>query len=321
MSHQVEQMFYVGDVPWHGLGVKLDEPPTIEEALESGGLNWRVDRKPLVIQGTDQLVNHYATVRATDEKVLGVVGNTYRVLQNEQAFSWFQPYLDSGEVTLHTAGSLREGRHVWILAQVKGDPIEIVKNDEILQFILLSNSHDGTASIRAGFTGIRVVCANTIAAAHTSAASRLLKVRHSEQAVVALDKIRESMDLARREFSTTAAGMRQMARLGVSVATLKQYVREVFEPKASIAKLGSEVEMSNSTLDRLCDRVIPLFEAGRGNDLPGVKGTMWGAYNAVTELLTWERGRSSDTRLENLWFGAAANLNQRAYEVAVKMAA
>lgn len=320
MSHEVENMFYVGEVPWHGLGVKLEEPPTIEEALKIGGLDWRVDRKPLVIQGTDQLVSHYATVRSTDQSVLGVVGNTYSVLQNEDAFQWFQPLVDSGDATLHTAGSLRNGRHVWILAQITRDPIEIVPGDEILQFILLSNSHDGSAAIRAGFTGIRVVCANTVAAAHTSSRSQLLKVRHSNQAVMALDKIRKSMDLARREFSATAEGMRQMARYGVTVETLKKYVREVFQPKLSLGTVDG-VEQTNATLNRLCERVIPLFEAGRGNNLPGVKDTMWGAYNAVTELLTWERGRSADTRLENLWFGPAANLNQRAYDVAVQMAA
>jgi phage/plasmid-like protein (TIGR03299 family) len=312
MAHEVEQMLYVGEVPWHGLGVKLETPPTIEEALEYSGLNWTVERKPLVIQGSDVQVPSYATVRSTDSKYLGTVGTGYRVLQNAKAFEWFQPYLDSGEVELHTAGSLRGGRHVWILAKVKNDPIEIIPGDEVLQFILVSNSHDGSASIRAGFTGVRVVCANTIAAAHSSSASKLLRIRHSEQAEIALDKVRESLDIGRREFRSTVSGMRAMAAVGVSVGDLKRYVREVFKP---------EVLEDDASLDRLCERVIPLFESGRGANLNGVKGTLWGAYNAVTELLTWERGRSNDTRMENVWFGQSAALAQRAYNVALKMAA
>jgi phage/plasmid-like protein (TIGR03299 family) len=313
MAHEVEQMLYVGEVPWHGLGVKLDTPPTIEEALEYSGLNWTVERKPLVIQGSNVPVKAFATVRASDDQVLGVVGTGYRVLQNSKAFEWFQPYLDSGEVELHTAGSLRGGRHVWVLAKVKNDPIEIIPGDEVLQFILVSNSHDGSASIRAGFTGVRVVCANTIAAAHSSAASKLLRIRHSDQAEIALDKVRESLDIGRREFHSTVEGMRTMAGAGVSVADLKRYVQEVFKPEVSLE--------DNSSLDRLCERVIPLFESGRGANLNGVKGTMWGAYNAVTELLTWERGRSNDTRMENVWFGQSAALAQRAYNVALQMAA
>lgn len=321
MSHEVEQMFYVGEVPWHGLGIKLEESPSIEDAIVYAGLNWQVERRQCSYKGNDGesvLIPTYATVRGSDGKHLGTVGNTYRVLQNDKAFQWFQPYLDSGEVELHTAGSLREGRHVWVLAQVKHDPIEIVPGDEILQFILLSNSHDGSASIRAGFTGIRVVCANTVAAAHNAASSKLMRIRHSESAHLALDKVRESLDIGRREFRATAEGMRQMARHGVRVEDLKRYVREVFAPKVT---LDTEDELTNSALENICDRVVPLFEAGRGAGLPGVKGTVWGAYNAVTELLTWERGRTKDTRLENLWFGQATGVAQRAYNVALKMAA
>lgn len=318
MSHEVEQMLYVGQVPWHGLGVKLETPPTIEEALEYAGLNWTVERKPLVIQGSDILVPNYATVRSTDSKVLGVVGKDYRVLQNSKAFEWFQKFLDSGEVELDTAGSLREGRHVWILARVKHDPIEIVPGDEVVQFILLSNSHDGSASIRAGFTGVRVVCANTIAAAHSASASKLMRIRHSESAEIALDKVRESLDIGRREFRSTAEGMRLMARKGVNITDLKKYVREVFEPKVS---LEQNAELTNATLENLCDRIVPLFETGRGAELKGVKGTAWGAYNAVTELLTWVKGRNNDTRMENVWFGESAKRAQRAYNLALKMAA
>lgn len=302
-------MFYLGETPWHGLGNRLEVSPTIEEGIRLAGLDWTVERKQLVIEGTEAKVPAFATVRNTDQHVLGVVGRTYKPLQNIEAFKWFQPYLDSGEVELHTAGSLAGGSRVWVLALIKNSSAEIVEGDEILQFILLSNSHDGSSAIRAGLTGVRCVCANTVAAALSSAKSKLVRVRHSSNAPAALDKVRESLNLARREFTATAEGMRQMAVAGCNTSDLKRYVREVFEPK------------DDESADRLCERVVPLFEDGRGAELKGVKGTMWGAYNAVTELLTWERGRSADTRLENLWFGAAGNLAQRAYNVGLKMAA
>jgi phage/plasmid-like protein (TIGR03299 family) len=321
--HEIEyyndawSMFYVGEVPWHGLGKPLSDPPTVEDAIRFAGLDWNVDRVQLVMEGTETQVPAFANVRSTDRKVLGVVGPTYRPLQNMDAFKWFQPYLDSDVVSLETAGSLRGGKHVWILARIKQDPIEIVKNDPVAAYILLSNSHNGSASIRAGFTGIRAVCMNTLAAAHDNKSSKLLKVRHTENAVLALEDIRESMDVARQEFVTTTEGMRAMARKGVTTETLKQYVKAIFEPKMTI----QDENEKNEKLERQVARVIPLFENGRGSDVPGVRGTMWGAYNAITELLTWERGRSADTRLENLWLGDAGNIAQRAYNVAVKMAA
>jgi len=173
--HEVENMFYVGDVPWHGLGMPLEDTPTIEDAIIYAGLDWDVSRIQLVMEGTDIQVPAFANVRSTDRKVLGVVGPSYRPLQNLDAFQWFQPYLDSGDVALETAGSLRDGRHIWILARIKQDPIEIVKNDPVAAYILLSNSHNGTASIRAGFSAIRAVCMNTLAAAHDAKSSKLLK--------------------------------------------------------------------------------------------------------------------------------------------------
>jgi len=317
--HEVENMFYCNEVPWHGLGIKLNEPPTVEEAIIKAGLDWEVKRIPLVMEGTDIHVPAFANVRSTDGKVLGVVGPTYCPLQNKDAFQWFQSYVDSGEVTLETAGSLREGRHVWILARIKQEPIEIVKNDPVLNYILLSTSHDGTKSIRGGLTGIRCVCMNTLQAAHDSKSSKLLKVRHTEKATDALEEIHKSLNLARREFVATTEGMKKMARKGVTVETLKAYVREVFEPKLTLNK--EDDKEAKEKMDRQIARVIPLFENGRGSNIPGVKGTMWGAYNSITELLTWKRGHSADTRLENLWLGDAANLARKAYDVALKLAA
>ncbi len=314
MAHQVEQMMYVGDVPWHGLGVKLDNPPTIEEAIRFAGLDWTVERKPLVIEGTTERVPAYAIIRETDKRRLGLVGPTYRPLQNADAFRWFQPFLDSKEVTLETAGSLRGGRHVWILARLNRDPIEIVPGDPVVNHILLSNSHNGSRSIRGGFTGVRVVCANTVAAAHRS--GKLLKVRHTDAAVEALVSMREAMQLGSQEFVATTSMMKRMARKGVTTASLKQYVRRVFE-----AKVVLDSEETDPKGERLLAKIVPLFESGRGNDMPGVKGTLWGAYNAVTEYLTWQRGRSSGTRLESLWLGDAANIGKRAFDVAIRMAA
>jgi len=326
LAHELEisngraKMFYVGETPWHNLGTKLEDPPTIEDAIRCAGLDWEVERRQLFMNdGEDKRtkiqVPAFANVRKTDGSILGVVGPTYRPLQNVDAFKWFQPLLDSGEVTLETAGCLREGRHIWILARIKRDPIYIVPNDEVISFILLSNSHDGTRSVRGGFTAIRAVCANTVAAAHSAKSSKLLKVRHTDKTTEALEDIREAMQVADREFVATTDLMKSMARKGVDTSTLKEYVRRVFEPKLVI-----DAEDQEAKLDRIMENITPLFQKGRGNDLPGVKDTMWGAYNSLTEHFSWERGRSADTRLENLWLGDTANLAQRAFDVAVAMA-
>jgi phage/plasmid-like protein (TIGR03299 family) len=166
MAHAVEQMMFVGATPWHGLGNQLDEAPTISEAITAAGLDWEVGLKDL-FTGEGTPVPARATYRKTDNSILGVVGPRYTPLQNSDAFDWFQPFLDANECQLHTAGSLHSGQKVWVLAQLNRDNSEIVKGDEVSKFILLSNSHDGTTAIRVGYTPIRVVCANTMAMAHS----------------------------------------------------------------------------------------------------------------------------------------------------------
>ena len=214
MPAMVEKMMFVGATPWHGEGTQLDENPSISEAIVAAGLDWEVGTKPLfTAEGTE--VNAKATFRKTDNRVLGVVGPRYTPLQNQDAFDWFQPFLDAGECQLHTAGSLSEGEKVWVLAQLNRDNCEIVKGDEVSKFILLSNSHDGTTSIRVGYTPIRVVCVNTLAAAHSSKESSLIRIRHTRSSKSNLDNVRDIMDNINAQFEATADQYRFLLCLSI----------------------------------------------------------------------------------------------------------
>ena len=167
MPAAVENMMFVGETPWHGLGNKVDDGVNVNDAIVAAGLDWEVGLKDLqTIDGVP--VSHRATYRKSDGSILGVVGPRYTPLQNRDAFDWFQPFLDANECAIHTAGSLHYGQKVWVLAQLNRDNSEIVSGDEVCKFILLSNSHDGTTAIRVGYTPIRVVCVNTLAFAEVS---------------------------------------------------------------------------------------------------------------------------------------------------------
>ena len=135
---------------------------------------------PLLTADTLAKVEHKAVRRKTDGKVLGVVGPKYHVLQNRDAFRWFEPFLAAKEAALNTAGSLAEGSRIWVLAKLNRAPLVIAQGDEIEKFILLSHSHDGRLAVRVGFTPIRVVCANTLALAHKKDASNLIRLKHTK---------------------------------------------------------------------------------------------------------------------------------------------
>jgi len=206
MAHEVETMAYFGGLPWHRLGTALDEADLYDwsAASRKSGLDWEVELVPLITSDTQAQVDHRAVRRKTDGRTLGVVGPRYAPLQNRDAFGWFQPFLDAGEAALHTAGSLRSGSRIWVLAKLNRDPLEIAEGDTVEKYLLLSHGHDGSLAVRRGFTPVRVVCANTLAMAHGSDASKLIRVKHTKEILMNLANIREVMDLANAEFEATA---------------------------------------------------------------------------------------------------------------------
>jgi hypothetical protein len=146
-----DSMFAVRQVPWHGLGAVLQQPPaTIAEAIEASGLGWRVEREPIAVDRGDaatvndlwaprceEIPGYYATVRQDTRAVLGIVGERYRIVQNEEAFQFVDQLLGSS-LHFETAGSLHGGRRVWVLATLP-EHIEI-GGDPVRRYVLLMNS-------------------------------------------------------------------------------------------------------------------------------------------------------------------------------------
>ena len=233
MAHEVESMMFVGETPWHGLGTALDQDDVYnwEKASVAAGLDWEAERVPLVTADTQAKVDHFAIRRKTDGKILGAVGKKYTILQNRDAFKWFQPFLEAKEASLETAGSLKEGSRIFVLAKLARDPIVVAAGDEVLKYLLLSHSHDGSLAIRLGFTPIRVCCSNTMALAHRSDASKLIRVKHTRDVHENLENIRETMNVINAEFEATAEQYKALARKTINQADLEKYVRLVFKVK------------------------------------------------------------------------------------------
>jgi phage/plasmid-like protein (TIGR03299 family) len=313
MPHEIESTAFAGATPWHGLGTALEDSDLYDwqSAARKAGLAWDVELVPLHTADTQAKVAHKGVRRTSDGRVLGVVGPRYCVLQNRDAFRWFQPFLDAREASLHTAGSLRHGSRVWVLAKINRQPLLIAPGDEVEKFILLSHGHDGSLAVRVGFTPVRVVCANTLALSHRADASKLIRVRHSKSLHENLANIRQIMNLANQEFEATAEQYRRLAHSDINQADLRRYVRRVL-------KIDEQETVATRTANQI-EEIIGLCESGRGNDLPSIRGTYWSAYNGVSEWLGYQRGRSQQSRLDSLWFGESANLNRHALQVALEM--
>jgi len=282
MSHLVESLAFHGQLPWHGLGQKLEESDIYcwESACKRAGLDWEAERVPVVTTDTQNTVpGHFAIRRKSDGKILGAVGKKYTILQNRDAFRWFQPFLEAKEAALEVAGSLKGGTRIFVLARLTREPLVVGTGDEILRFVLLSHSHDGSLAVRVGFTPIRVACANLLALAHRSKASKLIRCKHTKDLRQNMDNIRDMMNLANQEFEASAAEYRVLARKSINQADLERYVKLVF-------KVKDDADPS-TRLKGLMEQVTSLFEGGRGNNLASTKRTLWTAYNSVTEHLSY----------------------------------
>lgn len=311
MAHQIEEMMYVGQTPWHNLGNRfIEAPKTMEEAMVAAGLNWTVSTQDLFL-ADGRKAPAKVTVRDSDKSILGTVGLGYKPLQNQHAFDFFNPFVETGVASIETAGSLMDGKRVWVQAKIKSD-VDVVKGNDIIErYILLSNSHDGTMAVRAGFTPQRVVCNNTLTMAHHNGESQLIRIKHGanvQENVMAVSKI---MNLANNAFEATLEQYKLLANKDINSKDLEKYIKIVF-------KLDEDKEGSGK---KLLSNIIPLFEKGRGNDMSEIKGTYWAAYNSISEYLQYQKGTDAQIRLNNLWFGSSRATLERALEEAVKMVA
>jgi phage/plasmid-like protein (TIGR03299 family) len=324
MSDEVETMAYAGQTPWHGRGVKLEVPVVlVEEALKAGGLDWTVHTEPVYLaqklvvpdEGGREVLgrkvpNRFAVLRDTDQAILGTVGQGWRPLQNRDAFAPLQAFLAGGLATVESVGSLRGGARVWMLLKIAREACTIVGDDIVEKYLLVAQGHDGAMSVHFGITMTRVVCMNTLSAAIAPArrgGAPMVRIRHSASAQDGIKAASEFIVAADARFDAAAEVFRALSRRQITGAELRDYILTVFprRKKGSPEGGGDGGEGSGSEkVGKVEEQVTELFEGkGRGSDLAGVKGTAWGAYNAVTEFLSHHRGRSQDARLENLWFG------------------
>ena len=189
MAANVETMFYVRETPWHGLGTRVMEAPSSKEALGLAGLDWKVVQEPVYTQAEELIEGYKANVRDTDRKVLGVVTNRYRIIQNEEAFGFTDALLGEG-VRYETAGSLQGGRKVWLLARLPHE--YIISGERISPYLVFSNAHDGSGAVRVALTPIRVVCNNTLNLA-LSTAKRSWSMMHTGNVQEKLEEAKDTL--------------------------------------------------------------------------------------------------------------------------------
>lgn len=221
MAANVESMFYVRETPWHGLGIRVLEAPGSEEALEVAGLNWMVRQEPIYTDNNLLIPGYKANVRDSDNRVLGVVTDRYKVVQNDEAFAFTDELLGEG-VRYETAGSLQNGRKVWILARM---PREfIINGEQISPYLVFSNTHDGSGAIKVAVTPIRVVCNNTLNLA-LSTAKRSWSMIHTGDVKGKMEEARQTLFMAEKYMSKLESEFENLRKIKLSDRQVMEYIK------------------------------------------------------------------------------------------------
>lgn len=334
MAHQLDftkgkaAIAYTGETPWHTYGTKFNKGFTSEEALEAAGLDYEVELQEL---STPHVTceSHKAIVRTDNNTVLGVVGNNYEPLQNKDAFRFFDALVKDKTALYETAGALKGGRQIWLLAKIQGQ-IDILKNDPINKYFLLTNSHDGLRAVCGRVTPVRVVCDNTLTAAMGKRVKEEIRIVHRGNVANRLEFAGELLAKVGAFYDELSEVYRKFATVQMKDKQMRTYIAEALRPYGGvkteeealeIARLQQEEGMS-VRLQTEVNNVMTLVENGRGTDIKGVRGTLWGTYNAITEYVDHHKTpRSGDEgRVQYIGFGTGKMVKDAALRIGMRFA-
>lgn len=288
MAALVENMVYTREKPWHGLGTKVEEAPTSADALRLAGLDWNMEQKNIQLCGGSKVPGYKANVRSTDGKVLGVVSDRYRIVQNADAFE-FTDSIIGGDVRYETAGSLNGGKKIWLLAKL---PETEIVGDKTEPYLCFSNTHDGSGAVRVCMTPIRVVCNNTLNLALDSA-KRAWSVRHTGSLQSKMHEARVCLRMANTYMGALAEKADRMANTAITRDQLNMILDELFP----VDEHSTEREKQN--VKKLRDEYMVCYFAP---DLIKFRDTAWGAYNAMSDMITHNAPlRKTENYRENNW--------------------
>ena len=311
MAALVETMYSTREKPWHGLGTVVREAPTSEDALRLAGLDWNVVQEPIYTPFREKIEGFKANVRDTDRKVLGVVSDRYKVVQNVEAFSFTDELLGHG-VRYETAGSLSGGRRVWLLARLPRE--YIIAGERISPYLVFSNTHDGSGSVKVAVTPVRVICNNTLNLA-LETAQRSFSMVHTGNISDKITEARDTLFKAESYMDRLGAEFEQLHQQKVTDAEVQKYI-ELLIPMESNATRTQE-----KNVNRLREDL-----ATRYYDAPDLQKVGKNAYrfiNAVSDFATHaEPLRRTANYSENLFSRTVDGnpLIDRAYQL-VKSAA
>jgi phage/plasmid-like protein (TIGR03299 family) len=333
----LHSFFSVKEKAWHGLGQIVEGYPTSAEALRFAGLDYSVEKRKLFTFDNENekangeteikipeiaVPDFYATIRTDNEMVLGVVGKDYEVVQNTDAFSFFDAIVGGEGIQYETAGALNKGERIFITAKLP-NYIKVGREDLIEQYLFLTTSHDGSGSITAAFTPTRVVCNNTLNAALRNQ-SNAIKIRHTANAKERLEQGHKLMGITNQLSAQLEGIFNQWASIRITDPEVKKLIQMALVPNREVLQniqAGKEDELS-TCFRNMADGAFEYAMTNHTQQLETTKGSLFGAYNAVTGYFQNVRTYKNDeAKLKSLLLGGTGQLRtQKAFNLCTDFA-
>jgi phage/plasmid-like protein (TIGR03299 family) len=326
-----DAFFSVKEKAWHGLGQIVEQYPTSKEAIEFAGLDFDVIKEPVFTTSfnedgqrmdyTRKISTHFATIRKDTGDVLGVVGNKYEVVQNTTAFTFFDSLVNDGTgIKYETAGALGNGERIFITAKMP-DVIKVHRKDVIEEYIFLTTSHDGSGSIMAAFTPVRIVCNNTLNMALNNH-SNAVYIKHTANAEEKLKEAARIISLTNNTSEQLETLFKKWARVRINDAELMKLIKLAMSPNkevfTAIVTENNMFEFSKRFED-VCGEVFKYAQTNPTQQMETTAGTLFGAYNALTGYYQNVKDyKSTDSKANSILFGTGFERTKKAFELCLK---
>jgi len=340
MAHQINfnektgkhSFMSVKEKAWHNLGQIIDRYPTSSEAIQFAGLDYIVEKRPLFTYDTENYIgdpdsdiiipeievpNYFATVRADTEQVLGVVGNDYEVIQNREAFSFFDAIVGGGDGVLYeTCGALGNGERIFITAKLPGY-IRVGNDDLIEKYLFLTTSHDGYGSITAAFTPTRIVCNNTLHAALGNM-TNCVKIRHTQSAQERLTQAHKVMGISNVMSEQLNGIFNRWAYIRIADKEVSKLVQQAMAPSKEVLQnvLDENIDEYSSQFLNTVEKVCEYAFSHPSQQTDTTRGTLFGAYNAISGYMqNVKQYKTEEVKLKSILFGNGFTKTQTAFQL------
>lgn len=319
---QQHAFFSVKEKAWHGLGQIVEDYPTSQEAIIYAGLDYQVEKKQIaLLENSQEIKTHFATVRADTAQILGIVGSKYEIVQNRAAFTFFDSLVNDGSgIKYETSGALGKGERIFITAKMP-EVIRVGRNDDIEQYIFLTTSHDGSGSIMAAFTPVRIVCNNTLSSALRNH-SNAVYIKHTANAEEKLKEAARIISISQNAAEMLEATFNQWAKVRINDRETYKLIRLAMAPNKEVFKAITEdnaaFQFSTQYLN-ICEKVQEYAFTAETQQMQTTAGTLFGAYNAITGYYqNVSEYKSDNHKVNSIMFGTALDRTKAAFEICQK---